>query len=140
LELGGLRFKGDKEKIKSKIKEMYDLFPILRERENVDAGRLSGGEQRMLEIARALMSEPKMLILDEPSLGLAPKMVKLLFDKIKEVNEKLHVTILLAEQNVRAALENSHYAYVIDLGRNRVEGTSKSLLKDKSLAKYILGT
>jgi branched-chain amino acid transport system ATP-binding protein len=139
LELGALRFRGDKEKIRSKLREIYGIFPILKEREKIDAGRLSGGEQRMVEIARALMSEPKILILDEPSLGLAPKVVKMLFDKVKEINEKLGVTILLAEQNVRTALQNSHYAYVIELGRNKVDGPSESLLKDKSLAKYILG-
>lgn len=137
LELGGYIFK--KKKMKRRVKEVYDLFPRLKEREDVKAGNLSAGEQRMLELARALMVEPKVLILDEPTLGLAPKIVELLFKKIEEANKIEQTTILLAEQNVRKALTVSHYAYVLDLGRNKVEGRSDSLLKDKDLAKYILG-
>ena len=137
LELGGYVLK--KEKMKRRMNEVYDLFPRLKERKDVKAGNLSGGEQRMLEIARALMVEPKILILDEPTLGLAPKIVELLFKKIEEANEIEQTTILLAEQNVRKALTVSHYAYVLDLGRVKVEGRSDSLLKDKDLAKYILG-
>ena len=137
LELGGYILK--KEKLKQRMKEVYDLFPRLKERKDVKAGNLSAGEQRMLEIARALMVEPKILILDEPTLGLAPKMVELLFNKIEETNKIEQTTILFAEQNVRKALTVSHYAYVLDLGRISVEGRSESLLKDKDLAKYILG-
>lgn len=137
LELGGYLLK--KKKMKRRMKEVYDLFPRLKERKDVKAGNLSAGEQRMLEIARALMVEPKILILDEPTLGLAPKIVELLFKKIEEANKIEQTTILLAEQNVRKALTVSHYAYVLDLGRIKVEGRSYSLLKDKDLAKYILG-
>jgi len=137
LELGGYTLK--KEKMKRRMKEVYDLFPRLKERKDVKAGNLSGGEQRMLEIARAMMVEPKILILDEPTLGLAPKIVELLFKKIEEANKIEQVTILFAEQNVRKALAVSHYAYVLDLGRVNVEGHSDMLLQDKDLAKYILG-
>lgn len=137
LELGGFLLK--KKKMKRRMKEVYDLFPKLKERKDVKAGNLSAGEQRMLEIARALMVEPKILILDEPTLGLAPKIVELLFKKIEEANKIEQTTILLAEQNVRKALTVSHHAYVLDLGRIKVEGRSYSLLKDKDLAKYILG-
>jgi ABC-type branched-subunit amino acid transport system ATPase component len=137
LKLGGYTLK--KEKMERRMKEVYDLFPILKERKNVKAGNLSGGEQRMLEIARAMMVEPKILILDEPTLGLAPKIVELLFKKIEEANKIEQATILLAEQNVRKALAVSHHAYVLDLGRVNVEGRSDMLLQDKDLAKYILG-
>jgi len=137
LKLGGYTLK--REKMKRRMKEVYDLFPILKERKNVKAGNLSGGEQRMLEIARAMMVEPKILILDEPTLGLAPKIVELLFKKIEEANKIEQATILLAEQNVRKALAVSHHAYVLDLGRVNVEGRSDRLLQDKDLAKYILG-
>jgi len=137
LDLGGWILK--KKKLKQRVKEVYDLFPRLKERKDVKAGNLSAGEQRMLEIARALMVEPKILILDEPTLGLAPKIVELLFKKIEETNKVEQTTILLAEQNVRKALTVSHYAYVMDLGRIKIEGRSDSLLNDKDLAKYILG-
>lgn len=137
LEMGGWILK--KEKCRQRMKEVYDLFPRLKERKDIMAGNLSGGEQRMLEIARALMTEPKILILDEPTMGLAPKIVELLFKKIEEMNNIEQTTILLAEQNVRKALTVSDYAYVLDLGRVKVEGRSDSLLNDKDLAKYILG-
>jgi len=137
LDLGGYTLK--KKVMKRRMKEVYDLFPRLKERKDIKAGNLSAGEQRMLEIARAMMVKPKVLILDEPTLGLAPKIVELLFKKIEEANKIEQTTILLAEQNVRKALTVSHYAYVLDLGRIKVEGRSHSLLKDKDLAKYILG-
>jgi len=126
------------EKFKETLEWVYGLFPVLKEFRNRIASTLSGGEQQMLAIARALMSRPKLLLMDEPSLGLAPAVVTKLFEKIKELRET-GVTILLVEQNVRAALEISDRAYVLETGRIVLSGDSKELLRDERIKKAYLG-
>jgi len=120
------------------LEEMYQLFPRLEERKFQRAGTLSGGERQMLAIARALMSRPKLLMLDEPSFGLAPLLVDRIFAKIKEINQA-GMTILLVEQNVRAALELAHRSYVIQNGRIVGVGTSEELLSFEFVRSAYLG-
>lgn len=119
-------------------KNVYDRFPRLRERKNQMAGTLSGGEQQMLAIGRALMSRPKLLLLDEPSMGLSPILVKEIFDIIKEVNES-GVTVLLVEQNAKMALSVSNRAYVLETGKVVMEGSAASLMEDPRVKKAYLG-
>lgn len=120
------------------IERIYELFPVLKERAKQSAGTLSGGEQQMLAIGRALMSEPQILLLDEPSLGLSPIMVSKIFKTIKEINEE-GVTILLVEQNAQAALSLSDRAYVLENGAIRLSGTGKELLNNEEIKKAYLG-
>ncbi|MEK6861601.1 MAG: ABC transporter ATP-binding protein [Nanoarchaeota archaeon] len=127
-----------KDAIESDLNKIYEKFPILEERKNQKAGLLSGGEQQMVAIGRALMLKPKLMLLDEPSLGLSPKIKKEIFEKIKEIRDS-GVTILLVEQNARMALEMSDRAYVLETGRNKLEGTGKELLKDKRVQHLYLG-
>ena len=117
---------------------IYKLFPRLLERKKQLAGTLSGGEQQMLAIARALMSEPEMLLLDEPSLGLAPLLVKVIFDAIKQVNQS-GVTVLLIEQNAKAALKLADRGYVLEVGKIMAKGTSKELLASPEIQEAYLG-
>ncbi|HLX61078.1 MAG TPA: ABC transporter ATP-binding protein [Planctomycetota bacterium] len=124
--------------IASDIKKMREMFPILSERAAQSAGTLSGGEQQMLAIARALMARPKLLMLDEPSLGLAPLIVERIFGVLKELKQQ-RVTILLVEQNARQALEIADQAYVLETGRVVQEGDPKKLLRDDSIMKAYLG-
>jgi branched-chain amino acid transport system ATP-binding protein len=123
---------------KANYERVYSLFPILKEREKQPGGTLSGGEQQMLAIGRALMSNPKMLLLDEPSLGLAPIIASKIFKTIKEINEE-GVTILLVEQNAHAALNLSGKGYVLESGRISVQGTGLGLLKNEKVKKAYLG-
>ncbi len=116
----------------------YAMFPILAERRFRDSSLLSGGEQQMLAIARALMSEPKLLLLDEPSMGLAPRLVQEIMRTIRRLNEA-GTTVLLVEQNARMALRLAHYGYVLETGRIVLEGEAKALEKNESLAKAYLG-
>lgn len=120
------------------IKWVYDLFPRLKERSWQMAGTLSGGEQQMLAVARALMSRPKLLMMDEPSLGLAPIIVRDIFDIIKEIN-KNGVTILLIEQNANMALKTADKGYVLETGRITIEGPGKELLDNEQVKKAYLG-
>lgn len=120
------------------LNKVYEIFPVLREREKQPAGTLSGGEQQMLAIGRALMSEPQLLLLDEPSLGLSPIMVSKIFKIIKEINED-GVTILLVEQNAQAALRLSKRAYVIESGRITIKGQGEELLNNEEVRKAYLG-
>lgn len=120
------------------LKWVYKIFPRLEERKTQRAGTLSGGERQMLAIGRALMSKPKLLMLDEPSFGLAPILVQQMFDMIKEIN-KQGVTVLLIEQNVRAALELTHRAYVIENGRIVGQGAGDALLSFESVRSAYLG-
>ncbi|TEU20513.1 MAG: ABC transporter ATP-binding protein [Anaerolineales bacterium] len=120
------------------LKQVFEIFPILRERLDQKAGTLSGGEQQMLAIARGLMSRPKLLMLDEPSLGLMPTLVTQVFDTIKRINAE-GTTILLIEQNVREALELAHRAYVLQTGNIVLEGTGAELLESDLVRKAYLG-
>jgi branched-chain amino acid transport system ATP-binding protein len=120
------------------LKQVFELFPILEEREAQIAGTLSGGEQQMLAIARALMAKPKLLMLDEPSLGLMPKLVTHIFEIVKEINQQ-GTSVLLVEQNVREALEIANRAYVLQTGKILVEGTGSELLETDLIRKAYLG-
>ena len=117
---------------------VYELFPRLKEREWQLAGTLSGGEQQMLAVARALMSRPKVIMMDEPSLGLAPIVVKGIFDIIREINKR-GVTVLLIEQNANMALKIADYAYVLETGKITLSGPGKELLADENVKKAYLG-
>ncbi len=130
--------KKDHKKIVKRLEWIYELFPRLSERRSQMAGTLSGGEQQMLAIGRALMPEPKLLLLDEPSLGLAPLMVKFIFQTIKTINET-GVTIVLVEQNARAALKLADRGYVFEVGRLVMEGAAKNLLNDPQVQNSYLG-
>ena len=128
-----------KDNLEGDIAWVYDLFPRLKEREWQLAGTLSGGEQQMLAVARALMSRPKVLMMDEPSLGLAPLVVKGIFDIIREINRQ-GVTVLLIEQNANMALKTADYAYVLETGRIGLSGTGAELLANEDVKKAYLGT
>jgi branched-chain amino acid transport system ATP-binding protein len=122
------------------IKEVYDLFPVLSDRKTQRGGTLSGGEQQMLAIGRALMSKPKVLLLDEPSLGIAPKLVNQIFVSIKNINKEKNVTIFLVEQNAKKALELADRAYVLVNGKVTIKGSGRELLKNKDIqAAYLEG-
>ncbi|TVR80535.1 MAG: ABC transporter ATP-binding protein [Rhodospirillales bacterium] len=122
------------------LERVYDLFPILKERSNQRGGTLSGGEQQMLAIGRALMSRPRLLLLDEPSLGLAPKVVQQIFRTIKEINEEQGVTVFLVEQNAYHALKLAHRAYVMVTGRISLSGSGADLLANPEVrAAYLEG-
>lgn len=120
------------------LKEVYELFPVLKERKKQQASTLSGGEQQMLAIGRALMARPKLLLLDEPSLGLAPIIVREIFQKIQQIKEK-GTTILIVEQNAYQTLKIADYVYVLELGKVKSEGKAEDLLKDDQLVKAYLG-
>jgi len=128
----------DKQGIEESRQRVFRLFPRLQERQKQIAGTLSGGEQQMLAIGRALMSHPKLLMLDEPSLGLAPMLVRAIFDTIREINQQ-GVTILLVEQNARAALRLAHRAYVLETGQIALSGTAAELLRSERVRKAYLG-
>ncbi len=121
------------------LKKIFKLFPVLEERKNKAAGTLSGGEQQMLAIARGLMSKPKLLMLDEPSMGIMPKLITEIFEMIQRVNQEERLTILLVEQNVQEALEVAHYAYVLQTGRVVMEGKPADLLQTDMIRKAYLG-
>ena len=122
------------------IKDVYDLFPVLSDRKTQRGGTLSGGEQQMLAIGRALMSKPKVLLLDEPSLGIAPKLVNQIFLSIKNINKEKNVTIFLVEQNAKKALELADRAYVLVNGKVTIKGSGQELLKNKDIqAAYLEG-
>ena len=128
----------DRSLAQHRMEQAYELFPILKERRKQLAGTLSGGEQQMLAISRGLMAGPKLLLLDEPSLGLAPKVVKSLFELFQKINQQ-GVTILLVEQNARQALAIANYGYVLEVGRIISEGTGTDLLQDPVIRKAYLG-
>jgi len=128
----------DKEKMKRSMEKVFNLFPILKERRNQHAGTLSGGEQQMLALGRALMSDPRVLVLDEPSLGLAPKLVLEILNMIEDLNRIGH-TILLVEQNAQKALSIADYAYVLETGRIVSEGRGKDIAGDPIVKKAYLG-
>jgi len=134
LEVGAL----DRSQTRARIADMYEVFPRLGERRSQAAGTMSGGERQMLAMARALMTKPHVLLLDEPSAGLAPAFVEATFEKVREVNES-GVTVVMVEQNARRALAMSNRGYVLDLGRNRFQGAGRELLEDPKVAELYLG-
>jgi branched-chain amino acid transport system ATP-binding protein len=136
LEMGAYIIK-DKELIKRNIADVFNKFPILKERQNDYAFTLSGGEQQMLAIARALIQNPELLLLDEPSLGLAPKVMKEIFEKIKEIN-KQGISIIIVEQNAKKAVEIAHRTYILEDGEIALKG-GKEILKDKRIKSIYFG-
>ncbi|WP_246945223.1 ABC transporter ATP-binding protein [Bacillus pinisoli] len=138
LILGGYVHRKNKDKQKQTIQEVYELFPILKDKRNDPAGSLSGGQQQMLAIGRALMAHPKVLLLDEPSIGLAPLIVEQVFEVIKQIN-KSGTTVLLAEQNANAALRIADRGYVIETGSIVLEGRSKDLFENDDIRKAYIG-
>lgn len=138
LELGAF-LRTDKKQIKRDIEYMYSLFPILGDRRHQPGGTLSGGEQQMLTISRALMMEPKLLLLDEPSLGLAPLIVKQIFDIIKKVNKENNITVFLVEQNANQALKICDRGYVLVNGQITLTDTGENLLNNDDVRKAYLG-
>ena len=135
----GAYLRRDKPEMAKDFEYIFGIFPRLKEREKQTAGTLSGGEQQMLAIGRALMSRPKCLMLDEPSLGIAPLLVKTIFEKIVEINKTLGLTILLVEQTATLALEVSHYGYVLETGRIILEDKSAALRENAQVRAAYLG-
>lgn len=135
----GAYLQNDKELIAENRDYVFSIFPRLKERLHQSAGTLSGGEQQMLAIGRALMGNPKFLMLDEPSLGIAPRLISTIFEKIVEINRNHGITLLLVEQNARLALEISHHAYVLETGRVTLTGESHKLRDDPQLKAAYLG-
>jgi branched-chain amino acid transport system ATP-binding protein len=135
----GAYLQRDKNLIRQSLESVFATFPRLKEREKQVAGTLSGGEQQMLAIGRALMSRPKFLMMDEPSLGIAPLLVKTIFEKIVEINRTQGITILLVEQNANLALEISHYGYVLETGRIILQNESAALRQDPKVRSAYLG-
>jgi branched-chain amino acid transport system ATP-binding protein len=138
LDMGAF-MRRDKSKIKDDIDYVYSLFPILKERRNQDGGTLSGGEQQMLAMSRALMARPEVMLLDEPSMGLAPLIIKQIFQIIKKINSESNTTIFLVEQNANQALQIADRGYVIENGVITMTGSAKSLLSNTDIQKAYLG-
>jgi branched-chain amino acid transport system ATP-binding protein len=137
LEMGGY-IERDPSRIRAALERIYALFPILAERRRQKAGTMSGGEQQMVAIGRALMTTPKLVLLDEPSLGLSPKYVSLIFEKLVEMKRSGY-TLMLVEQNAAKALSVADRGYVLELGRNRFEGSGRTLLDDPEVKRLYLG-
>jgi ABC-type branched-subunit amino acid transport system ATPase component len=126
------------DRTREQLDKVFEWFPVLQERRRQRAGTLSGGERQMLALARALMIDPQLLLLDEPSAGLAPIVVDAIFEKIREINEA-GISMVMIEQNARRSLALSHYAYVLDMGRNRFSGAGRDLLHDETVVDLYLG-
>lgn len=137
--MAGAYTRNDRHEIEATMEEVFTLFPRLKERINQRGGTLSGGEQQMLAVGRALMSKPKLLMLDEPSLGLAPIVISMMFETIVRLNKELGLTILLVEQNASIALSVCQRAYVLKTGTINMEGTGQELLHDKRVMESYLG-
>lgn len=138
LEMGGFIVK-NKDELQRRMTEVTETFPVLRRKFKIKSGALSGGEQQMLALARGLMTDPKVLLLDEPSLGLAPKIVKEVFVKIKDINERHKTAIVIVEHNIKSLLEIVHRGYVLDKGKVVVKDTASKLLKSDILERVFLG-
>jgi ABC-type branched-subunit amino acid transport system ATPase component len=137
LEMGAY-IERDGRRLAEALERVYELFPILAERRRQRAGTMSGGEQQMVAIGRALMTTPKLVLLDEPSLGLSPKFVSLIFERLTEM-KRAGYTLMVVEQNAMRALAVADRGYVLELGRNRFEGTGQSLLDDPEVKRLYLG-
>jgi branched-chain amino acid transport system ATP-binding protein len=135
----GAYLRKDKEGIKKDLDYVFDLFPILSQRKNQAGGTLSGGEQQMLAISRALMARPKLLLLDEPSLGLAPLIIKQIFDIIEKINAESNTTVFLVEQNANQALKVAHRGYVMENGAITLTDTALSLMNNNEVKRAYLG-
>lgn len=135
----GAYLRKDKSGVAADLEKVYDYFPVLRERRDQPAGLLSGGQQQMLAISRALMSRPKVLLLDEPSLGLSPLLVKEIFAIVRRLNKEEGVSILLVEQNAKVALETADYGYVLEVGRVVMHDTSEALMNSNEIRESYLG-
>lgn len=135
----GAYIRNDSKNVADDLEKVFNYFPVLRERQNQIAGQLSGGQQQMLAISRALMSRPKLLLLDEPSLGLSPLLVKEIFAIIRRLNAEEGVSILLVEQNAKMALETAHYGYVLEVGRVVMHDTCANLLQSDQVREFYLG-
>jgi branched-chain amino acid transport system ATP-binding protein len=140
IHLGAYHYykRGNRPEIEKRIKDIFELFPILEKRSRQIAGTLSGGEQQMLAVARALMGRPELLLLDEPSMGLAPLIVREIFSVVKRLNEG-GTTVLLVEQNAKAALKIAHHTYVLETGEIVIEGLAKDLLDNPKVKEAYLG-
>ncbi len=138
LEMGAYP-RNDRDGVARDMEKVFVLFPRLKERIKQSGGTLSGGEQQMLAIGRALMANPKMLLLDEPSLGIGPILVKAIFERIVEINKELGVTILLVEQNAHLALKIAHYGYVLETGHIILEGNAADIARNEQVRKAYLG-
>ena len=138
LEMGAFTLK-DKGEIAERMKTVYELFPRLREREKQAAGTMSGGEQQMVAVGRALMSSPKFMMFDEPSLGLSPKLVIQIFDLVVKINKELGITVLLVEQNVQHSCQISDRAFVIENGEVVISGTGSEMLENPHVRRAYLG-
>ena len=135
----GMYIERNQKRITERIDYVLDLFPRLAERRDQMAGTMSGGEQRMLEIGRSLMLEPKLVLMDEPSAGLAPVITRAIFKNIRRLNEEIGLTILMIEQNARQGLEISHRGYVLELGQNSYEDTGQNLINNAEVRREFLG-
>ena len=138
LDMGSF-LRTDRDQIKADLAYIFDIFPVLAQRRNQSGGTLSGGEQQMLAISRALMARPRLLLLDEPSLGLAPMLVKQIFDIIAKINAEQETTILLVEQNANLALKAADRGYVLENGRITISGKTHDLLSDPTVQQAYLG-
>ncbi len=135
----GMYLEKDRRRVKERIDVILDLFPRLAERARQRVGTMSGGEQRMLEIGRSLMLEPELVMMDEPSAGLAPTITRAIFEHIQRLNEEIGLTVLMIEQNARQGLEASDRGYVLELGKNTYQGTGEELINDPEVRQAFLG-
>ena len=137
--LTGAYTRSNAKEVKLDLERVYNYFPRLRDRRSSQAGYTSGGEQQMIAIGRALMAKPTMILLDEPSMGLAPQLVKQIFEIVKDIDKKEGVTILLAEQNTNIALQYAEYAYILENGRVVMEGSAESMRDNEDVKEFYLG-
>ena len=135
----GSHLRRDTKEVRKDYDRVFEYFPVLKERRGLSASTLSGGEQQMLALARAFLMKPRLMLLDEPSLGLAPMIVRSIFEIIRSINQSSRVTVLLVEQNARIALDLSTHAYVLEVGRVAVEGESEELQGNESVRRSYLG-